>query len=323
MRYKFRSTDIVWTKEQEQILRENHNKITLAEIQKKFFPQLNYSNVKRKTRSMGLIRDKSVIRLPNKNKYNQKFWDVPNLINSYYAGFLSADGCVLVDDKQNPKAISIKISTADECIIDDFIKQINFEGKKLHHLERTPMVILNLHCIENPAQKLKDFYNIIPQKTYRLGPSNLPNNILNLAFIIGYIDGDGSCEVGLDRLNKKYPRISFTSCSLKVLEWIKVVIDRTFPNPNNKHPKISKTKTNCYRYYICGLRAGIIYNYLRKFPIFKLARKWDNPEVLAYIAEKKAQYPEYFIEPDTAELAALMPRKEEYQLPPQISLPPL
>lgn len=326
-----------FTEEEKNFILSNYDRMQISQIQKLLprWRDMKARNFRMKTERMGL-RKSNLTRTPTKSFYDLHYWKELNLIKCYLAGNIAADAC-LKENKKGRFNLRLHISIEDESLIDVYKKELNFQGNKVYcertHKSgnKTKFVGLNLQCFDNNAHYLDKYFNIKSLKTYRLGPTNLDNEYFNFAYLIGYCDGDGTIAMTSKfSESNQTPYFYIVSCSRNILEWIKNLLDEKFsPSINrNQPPKIHQKKgTNSYIYCIAGLRAAVIINYLRKFPLenYRLARKWDNPEVLAYIAEKKAQYPEYFIEPDAAELAALMPhsKPEEYQMPPQISLPPL
>lgn len=320
------------SEEEKLIIKNNFNRITLRQIMKLMPRWTNYyNNFKRHVSRMGMKRDRTQNRLPISVFYNQDYWRNLNLINCYFAGHIAADGCIKVNNK-NQYSFSVDISAADKSIIDNYVKEFNYSGK-IYRTERktsissriSKFVSITMTCFDQNAKKLKEHFNLEPNKTKRLRPTNISNKYLNFAYLMGLIDGDGHIYLSKSSTGRTNIIIGYSSCSKDIVEWVKDLVDLNFKSLISCQPSKLLIVNNCYRYSFSGIRAAAFINYLRKFPLedYRLARKWDNPEVLAYIAEKKAQYSEYFIEPDAAELAALMPRKEEYQLPPQISLPPL
>lgn len=305
-----------WTPEEIQILRDNHGKKTTAQIQRELFPYRDYRSVSAKTMSLNLLRPNGVVFLPNKNTFNMSYWKIPNLMNCYLAGFLAADGCIV--NKKNSKMLSLGISVKDEQIIDLFIKELNFSGPKYYREHSCSLrdtniinkyVSFHVHCFNENAKYLEDYFGIINKKTHRLAPSNLVNNYLNWAFIIGLYDGDGHVTFsGRDRL-KIVPHLGLTSSSSNILNWVKDFFDKFYPPPRAYEGIHFKTDSeNCKDFLVCGLRAAVIIDYLRQFPIPKLARKWDQPEILEFIETSKRDHPEAFKTLDIAEMNASIQR---------------
>lgn len=314
------------TEEERVIIRENFNKITLRQIISLMPRWTNfYTRFKKHTRKMGLIRDRNKTRLPIKCSYNRHYWKDLTLNNCYLAGHLAADGCIK-EHKVGHYSFSLDISLDDESIIDNYYKELEFDGKRYYHenlvpsgLRKTKFVSMTIFCFNENAEYLRQHFNLQPNKTKRLRPPNLENKYYKFSYLIGLIDGDGSIGASGSQRGKykKSPFLSYSSSSKDIVDWIKEMIDTySCPSSRKQVSTVLKIKnSNCYSYSVCGLRAAVIINYLRQFPVPKLARKWENPEVLAYIEEKKKLRPELFIEPDQTELAALMPKPLPVEVP--------
>lgn len=295
--------DMEWTQQEEQIIKDNHCKITLAQIQK-LLPGRNYYALRSKTQRMGLYRDKSLVKLHIKNKHNEEYWKIPTLINSYFGGILAGDGCIHID-KSNTYNLRYKISRKDESLMDILIGELSFTGKKSYGTSKSPhsenisqMCYFSISCFHKNAEYLKNHFNIIPLKTKRLGPTNLTDPLLNFAYLIGNIDSDGSIEFVKKGKYSKYLYLGVNSSSKSIVDWFKNLLDTYFPpNPNNPAMVRLHKKDNYYRFYIGGVRAMQIFDFLREFPVPKLARKWEQPEILEAINKRKSINPHLFKKP--------------------------
>lgn len=312
------------TEQEIEIVKTHFNKKTLKEIMSLMPRKFTYSKFRIQTNKLGFKRDVSKIKIPKTATYNLDYWKDLHLINCYLAGHIAADGC-LMNGKQGNR-LSVFAAIKDESMIDCYIKELNYKGKK-EIRENTGFgsksgvykyCKITFCSFDKNASYLKHYFNLEPRKTERLGPTNISNTYLNMAYLIGLLDGDGSIYSHKDETYKTIS-IFLGSCSKSIIEWMRDLLFQNFPpsNYSNQTPSnLSFHKNNnIWSFGIAGLRAAVIINYLRQFPVPKLARKWENPEVLAYIEEKKKLRPELFIEPDQAELAALMPKPLPVEVP--------
>lgn len=239
-----------------------------------------------------------------KNKYNlisgkkytvnENFWSKPNYINCYWAGFSAADASI-VKYKRNGFSYCLEISEKDEKHLKKLVDDCSFNGKiyKYNRKDRDGCTVkIRINSIKW-AEDLKNVFNIEPNKTKRLAP---PNNLtLNQYFCwtLGYICGDGT--VYMNKYNNQI-HVNFVSSSLKIIEWLQQFIESNFKDVLRiKKIKIKKNnKCEAWHYSISGIRAAIFVDYLRQFPVPRLSRKWDNPQVLEKISEYKQQYPHLF-----------------------------
>ena len=104
-------------------------------------------------------------------------------------------------------------------------------------------------------------------------PPKLKSTECKLAFIIGYIDGDG--YIGLGRFGCL--RLTITGHE-NILNWIKKEFDFLFPSNRNGLAAVNCIKgadERIKRYSIEGKRAKSILTLLKNYhDIYKLDRKW-------------------------------------------------
>lgn len=277
-----------WTKEEEQLLIEKVNSGISYKEMSKFFINRTETALRKKALKLGFYNDYH----PRKYTHNENFFSEPNLINSYFAGFISADGCIQLK-QECCWNLSLNISHKDKIILENFKKYTKFTGLINDCIRKTSLSMnyykytyMNISSCKTWAQDLKNNYNIVPNKTLRQAPPNLENHE-KWAFIIGLIDGDGS--VGYYKCSES-PNIRFFSGTYNMVEFIK----KSFDSLISVNREIYNGKT-CYEYGVSGLNAAIIIDFLRQIPVPKLERKWYKPAITEYINQKKQQYPEKFI----------------------------
>lgn len=288
-----RNKRFTWTEQEEKFLKENYKKLKNKEIAK---------ILNKKTKS---IKDKAfLMKITSNFTYDKSFFKIPNLLNSYWAGFIAADGCLQHRENSNIYCLIIELSKNDENHLIKFKSDINYNGNIYHRFSQynenykeTELSKIHISVNKEFFNDLAINFNLIPKKTYRLAPPlNLSEENL-LAYLIGYMDGDGSICL-TNRKIKKELIIGFSSASKSILNWI-----REFTN--SKFNRCLKNKTNIIRlipgclngkqFSIAGLRACHMIDFLNKIDVPKLERKWKNPEILAFIEEKKQEFPHLFI----------------------------
>jgi hypothetical protein len=227
--------------------------------------------------------------------HDKNFWSDPNPINSYYAGFSAADASVTY--KTN--SYRLEISTVDIHLLENFNKVIKNTGpikinKRIKNGKIKETCSIRINGAIKWMQDLNTIWSITPQKAHRISKPILNDRFLEWCWFIGYVCGDGSITSG----THEKPSISMTSCSQMALDYIHSLIMEDFPNVfirNRKNNGPQKTSySNAYRYSISGLKSLVIIDYLRQFPVPKLSRKWDQPQVLELIEKQKKQYPHFF-----------------------------
>lgn len=122
---------------------------------------------------------------------NDFYFEVPNAVNSYWAGFIAADGCV--DDHNRLRII---LSSKDYEHLKKFKSDLMYTGP-IHRYENktgyklAEMCRLEVCCSNQIIVDLKNNFCIVPQKTYTLCPPVGLSNLNSFSYLLGLIDGDG------------------------------------------------------------------------------------------------------------------------------------
>ena len=154
--------------------------------------------------------------------FNQDYFANPNLENSYWAGFIAADGnvweppgrsfCLSIglqrQDREHLEKLKSAIGAGNTYEIDTFDKRCNKIREKAQY-----QLYSNKICND-----LATVFNIHPCKSLTHEPPNLEGEFA-YSFIAGYIDGDGSYQLSGGR-----PRIYIRGTE-KTLNWIASVYE--------------------------------------------------------------------------------------------------
>ncbi len=109
---------------------------------------------------------------------------------AYWLGFLFADGWMYIrKNKPDTRQLGIEIHKKDEGIIDRFLKSLKAEGIEKHYRKNNDMVYIKV----GNKKLTKDLINhgVVPNKSKTIKFPNLNSRELELAFLLGYYDGDG------------------------------------------------------------------------------------------------------------------------------------
>lgn len=287
-----------WTQEEQERLKLYAGKYKAKDLEQ-FFPgrtwraiQANYINKKIYNRYSNSLYN-----------YNISFWSSFNPINSYYAGFAAADAHIPTKRKElifilNPKDYLLLYKLKQ---LTNYTGPISFYKRKFPYKDEFQYFCkLKFSCMHWREDLINNF-SLIPQKTFRLTGPSFNNEYLDFCYIIGFIDGDGA--IFNHQKNKNSVTFTITSGAEKLLQWIKEKIDNKFNLEYRSiwtkcgNGRIYNKKGRTYNYVSSSsIRSSVIINYFRQFPIPKLARKWDQPEVLQKIEYYKGKYPQYFID---------------------------
>ena len=196
-------------------------------------------------------------------QYNQEFFSIPNKINSYWAGFIAADGNI----HKNLSDISVNLGIRDKDNLERLASALEYGGTiKIRKDKKAAR--LRWCRTQNMAEDLSRHYNITPQKTCNLKfPRQLTNQEHMFSFIAGFIDGDG--WVTNDEL------------TLGVIG-TKSMIDGIQEHLSLIHPHVAtytitaRPHVNTFQIQI-GKKASIsISDYMRTLDLPLMGRKWDK-----------------------------------------------
>lgn len=208
-----------------------------------------------------------------KLRVNNNFFSKPTLLNSYWAGFIAADGCILSDKP----VLQIGLSSKDKNILIKFKNEIKFEGRIFERFNTSgdgkklyPTSVLRIRS-EKITKDLYKNFNITPKKSWTLKPPPLDKKKA-LAFIIGYIDGDGCISQKRNNLGGTVLKITGNK---KFISWIKRTLEKCF-NLKIKGKIHKAWQSDISFLLIQGKQAFDILNKLETLPISKLERKWNK-----------------------------------------------
>lgn len=260
-----------WTEKEEETLKKLYGLIPIFQISKKINNRSKASIWKR-AKILGLKSDRiKMIRIcKTKYKHNRLFFKKPNQLNSYWAGFLAADGWITLNRGQY--CLGLKLQISDINRVKKFCKDIGFNGKirivknKMGNkvFKYAAIVIWGATEIVND---LKNNFNLCERKSLTLQPPYWLNNKNSLAFIIGLFDGDGCITRYKQKHKYKYVEVVFSGTKA-VLMWIRGKID-----PNGK-TNVRK-QGSIFRYCLYGdSSAKNFYNLVKNIKVPKMMRKW-------------------------------------------------
>lgn len=180
-----------WTEEELQYLKDNYKDKTYNEIAKVL--GRSKSAVDLKINRLGLIK--------SKYEYNHSFFkDIQTEAQAYWCGFIMADGCVSINEKNNSCELCIKLHSSDADHLKKFNKIIG---------GNVPITLFDQYTILPNKEKILSHqcqirlyseemvhdlekYGIIPNKSLiKQFPNNIPDSLMN-HFIRGYFDGNGT-----------------------------------------------------------------------------------------------------------------------------------
>ena len=216
-----------------------------------------------------------------KYTYNEEFFKTPTEENCYVAGLIASDGCLYKDNSCKNYIFKLAFKESDKYLLEEFRLSVKYDGNIGYYKQNTcPMSQIRISGIQNNwLLDLNQHWNITPRKSLTLKPPNITDINLCLAYIIGYIDGDGSiCIFNIKQQNKKIISLSIEG-TFEVLNWISQILS----NLEDKKYKLlipyKRKDRNTYELSYNKQRAYKLLHHLNKIQVpFKLKRKWNKIE---------------------------------------------
>lgn len=234
---------------------------------------------------------------PFKYTYNRTFFDQITYETCYWAAVLTTDGCLswrngipnivwvaAEKDKGHMELFKTMIGSTHPLNKRSSCCQISTKDTTKRHVNYA----LSLENAREWTVALERHFGVTHNKTLRCPPPNLPSLQHRLAYIRGYIDGDGTvtCDPG--------GAITIGICGInrEMIAWVRQVIeDMELPKAKKARPALifQAGGENCYYYNVRGFRAAVLFELLRRLPTPHLSRKWDNPKVIDIVNTWKAR----------------------------------
>ena len=279
-----------WSNEDKQILIDNFDSHTYKELSE--ILGRTESAVRHCANRIGL--KKSNIHLNPNSIYSYDvdyFSNIDTEEKAYWLGFIMADGYVSVSKTTCELGIELSIKDINhlkkfnKCLrgnvqVKEFVKpeHILFSGRKIPETKMCSIRLYKKKIIEDIIK-----YGVVPKKTYvQKEPPIFNDELLNIAFLRGYFDADGSFT-----LNKKTKSGQFdiTSVNLKILEYWRIYLYKKYKITSyiSSCTNIDST-VPCYKLHFKGLNNSYIFGQL----IYKDAN--------IYLDRKYNKYNNYLIE---------------------------
>lgn len=277
------ATLYTYTDEDIKIIKEKYSYLTINQIREKYLPHISFDSLAWKIKT---LRKQGINITPISRKrlynYNEHFFQFPNVNNSYWAGFIAADGTIhRVKTKTNIDRydnLKISLKRDDKHHLERFADDIQYNGiikdgrclkndarfKNTEYLHSTLDISCNNICID-----LNNVWNITPNKSLTLKPPSSLDDNCALSYIKGILDGDGYICWNNNRL-------SFgISGTFDILHWVKQrlsIINTIFLDKKIYKHKNSKM----FSIVLNGKFAYEVLTVLKNINTPCLERKWNK-----------------------------------------------
>lgn len=262
-----------WTKEEIEILEREISKGSSFREITKLLPNRTEVNVAKYASDHGLKN----YRRDGARKYNcnKNFWDVPNPINCYWAGFSAADA--FVSKRDGCFSYGLQLQKLDVEAMERFKEDVKSDsqivGLKSYLAKFNKVYLSNRICINcNEWERpLADNFKIIHRKTWELSAPTISNNLLPY-YLAGFIDGDGSYILSGKRLT-----IAACGAVPNILEEMLKFSNNFSPARHwSNQPRVRLDCEKRYSIQISGIVAVKMAHHLMSLPCPHLRRKYDK-----------------------------------------------
>lgn len=187
-----------------------------------------------------------------------------NLESYYWLGFIAADGSIFKHGRSKKYNFLMGASGKDKEHMEKFISYINFTGA-FTKIKKVDFWSVSFRISDEEFDYLQSI-NITPNKSLTLKPPVIEDYNSRLAFIKGYIDGDGCIQYS--GKTKTLPNINIVGTK-EILQWIL----EEFEIKN-----IIQKRDNIYIVDITGSSARNVRNLMLQIETPQLDRKW-RPDI--------------------------------------------
>lgn len=231
-----------WTKQEKDYLKNNYGHLNIDKMAQ--YLNRTYSSVQNALTDFGLRQDLNkqsrMMRLSRlKYSLNEDKFKKVTIESCYWAGFIAADGCI-EERTKHANNLKIELSNTDKQHLTKLKDFLQYTGPVRQNIKRQSSIL----CISSDeiCNSLVENFNITPFKTFSLKPPSLHIDSHILAFIKGFIDGDGCISTDC--------KIQITCASKEFLTWLVDEIYRitgknhTISPVQNKYFKITISDKN-------------------------------------------------------------------------------
>ena len=244
---------VLWTKEEDRLLRRDYGDLTYADIGRN--TGRTWSAVRNRARYIGLTGGSN---LGRKYSANTEFFSEPNVINSYWAGLIAADGSV----SSTRNRLSIGLGKKDAGQLDLLCLDLDYTGGVKIYSDRASLCISSKQIVLD----LERHFSITPRKSTTLKPPKIERADLVKAFICGLIDGDGSIATK--------PRIIIYGTKW-ILEWVRSYFQSWTSESRYRRSEVRKLHGRHLHVYGVSTRRAIEVGLaLLSVEVPRLQRKW-------------------------------------------------
>ena len=264
--------------EQEYLSKEDLDQI-YKEAQEKVDLVLRAKKLERENNKRGLIDPSkySILGRKVRRKYAIDFYYFSSINNenSYWAGFIAADGYIVSKNR----AVGIKLQIRDKGHLEKFKAHCSYEGPINEYLVNTNKASNNWQCrflvsgMESWISDLEINYSITTHKSLTLQPPSKLTIEHSLEYIKGMVDGDGCIITTKDNFRMEL------LCTPKIAEWTSSIVNSVtadYKRNDNSNIRVYRNTPALRVYQVGGPQFLKLASVLKDQKTPYLERKWDK-----------------------------------------------
>lgn len=262
----------LWSDKEDDVLRKYYGVLSYKDMLEHLPAYRNSHSIRSRLREIGIQlapRGKSQFSHPAKC-VNDYFFAEMSETNCYWGGFIAADGCI-----KRGNILKVKLSCRDTPHLLQFKDALQYEGAHTYQtrVNKSGKITYSIEVSIRSLQICTDVFKhfgIGPRKTWILKVPDLPDKLLD-AWIVGYIDGDGTVGYYGRKGKQKYLNI--------IVVGTKSVCEGVRSRFSGVLGENIKNKITCddglFRFQISGEKAVVLYKHYKNIQVPKLRRKWS------------------------------------------------
>lgn len=233
-----------------------------------------------------------------KYQHNETFFDVPTILNSYVAGFWAADGGMM--KTSTGYRLRVELSIIDEQHLNMLKNALGHTGP-IKYWKAKNTSFFNIYVSESYGNVMAANFGLIPNKSHRLTPPNLPSFETKFSYLLGLLDGDGCVHIS----NTGLLSLSYASSSRVAVRWVQeALMTMNLPQLKKRHDfkiKDLRPRAEAWSFAMGGARTvcliQLAQEFARRHNLPVLARKWNNQRLNRYISDYYTRFPRLIFNP--------------------------
>lgn len=207
-------------------------------------------------------------------KKNEQYFSTSSANMAWLLGFIASDGSI----RKNENKIRINLSIVDKEILEKIQKELELQTEVKEYINSKGFACATLQWTCEQHKKDLAFYNITPEKTFKLKPPYNLDKKYWIDYIRGYFDGDGSVMLIKNSNGRGNGNLRWQICSAtkEILEFILNFFEEEYQIPKVNILCSNRAKHSLYYFQYSSVATRKIHSILYTPNALFLERKKDH-----------------------------------------------